>query len=183
MAALPNSPLVAAEEYLNSTYRPDKEYVDGILIERSMPSIAHSLLCMILIEYLSPFRKALGFLALPEVRTRIVERARYRIPNLLICPAPQPAGKVITAVPWAAIEIQSPEDKAREQWKRFSDYAAIGTPHMILLDPEESLAFRFTGAALTQTVFTHMDLPTGRMPFDTRELFERLSVELGSGRD
>ena len=91
MAALPNPPVVTADEYLNSSYRPGREFVDGFLVERGKATIAHSFLQMILIEYFRPHRKALRFLPLPEARTQIVERARYRLPDLLLCPAPVPA--------------------------------------------------------------------------------------------
>ena len=36
MAALPNSPLLSVEEYLNTTYDPDVEFVDGVLVERNV---------------------------------------------------------------------------------------------------------------------------------------------------
>jgi hypothetical protein len=42
--------VVSVEEYLNSSWRPGKEYVDGVLVERSAPTVAHSVLQMILIE-------------------------------------------------------------------------------------------------------------------------------------
>lgn len=54
MAVAPIPPLVSVEEYLSSSYRPDLEYVDGVLVRRGMPAIAHSLLQMILIQYLGP---------------------------------------------------------------------------------------------------------------------------------
>src|SRR5271157_116230 len=65
MAAVPNPPLVAVDEYLNSSYRPDMEYVDGVLVERGMPTIAHSLLQMILIQHFGRHHWALAFLPLP----------------------------------------------------------------------------------------------------------------------
>ena len=46
---------------------------------------------------------------------------------------------------------------------------------MILLDPEESLAFRAEQRALVETSFTDLDLPTGRLPFDSKALFQRLA--------
>ena len=44
MAALPGSPLVPVDEYLNSSYSPDMEYVDGVLVERNVGTPAHSAL-------------------------------------------------------------------------------------------------------------------------------------------
>jgi Uma2 family endonuclease len=174
MALAPTTPLVSVDEYLNSSYRPDMEYVDGALVERGMPTIAHSLLQMILIEYFSQYRKALRFLPLPEVRTQIIERARYRIPDIMICPLPLPAGKVVTSIPWAVIEILSPDDRLPDQLQRFRDYKQIGLGHMVLLDPEMLIAFRFEDGSLLQTQFTSLDLPSGSLPFDTAALFRQL---------
>jgi hypothetical protein len=50
MAVAPIPPFGAAEEYLNSSYWPEMEYFDGVLVERVMPTIAHGLLQMILIQ-------------------------------------------------------------------------------------------------------------------------------------
>ena len=94
MAVSPVAPLVSAEEYLNSSYRPDLEFVDGVLVERGVPTLPHSILQMILIQYFARWQKSMAFLTLPEVRTQIVERARYRIPDILLCPKPLPKGKV-----------------------------------------------------------------------------------------
>ena len=61
------------------------------------------------------YRKALRFAPLPEVRTQIVERARYRIPNVMLCPLPIPDAKVVTSVPWVIIEILSPDGRLPDQ--------------------------------------------------------------------
>src|SRR5205823_5503276 len=110
MAVFPVTPLVSPDEYLNTSYRPDLEYVDGVLVGRGMPTIAHSFLQMILIEHFRRYWVELRFQPLPEVRTQIIERARYRIPDVMLCPVPVPPGKVVTTIPWAVIEILSPDD-------------------------------------------------------------------------
>src|ERR1017187_7151105 len=81
MAVAPTIPIVSAGEYLNSGYHPDMEYVEGVLVERDVPTIAHSLLQLILGEYFRRYRKQFRFAALSDARTQIVERARYRIPD------------------------------------------------------------------------------------------------------
>jgi Uma2 family endonuclease len=183
MAVGPLPPVVSADEYLNSSYRPDLEYVDGALVERGMPTIAHSVLQMILVEQFGKYRKALGYLPLPEVRTRIVERARYRIPDVMLCPLPIPDGKVVTSVPWAIVEILSPDDRIADQLARFQDYKRIGVAHVVLLDPEDLIAFRFDDdGSLLRTQFTSLDLPSGSLPFDTAALFKQLVEERNEGR-
>lgn len=182
MAALPTPPLVPVDVYLTSSYRPDLEYVDGLLLERGMPTIAHGLLQAILTVYFYQYRKQFHFTPLPEVRTQIVERARYRIPDLMLCPIPLPKGKVLTSTPWAVIEILSPDDRLPDQLDRFRDYKQLGVPHVLLLDPEKRIAYRFEDGSLLQTRFTTLDLPTGSIPFETEALFQQLVEEQNEGR-
>jgi hypothetical protein len=41
MATAPTVPYVSVDEYLESGYHPDKEYVDGVLVDRATPTFAH----------------------------------------------------------------------------------------------------------------------------------------------
>src|SRR6266498_2416339 len=175
MVVQPTPAFVPVDEYLNSSYRPDKEYVEGLLVERGMPTIAHGLLQILIGAYFRTFRKQFRFAALTEVRTQIVQGARYRIPDLMLCPIPLPAGRIVTSIPWAVIEILSPDDKMPVQLQRFRDYKRLDVRHVILLDPEQLIAFRFEEGSLLQTRFTTLDLPTGAVPFDTAALFQQLT--------
>ncbi len=166
MASPPSPPLVSPDEYLNSSYRPDMEYVEGVLVERGEPTIAHGLLRVILVAYLRTYRKQFRFAAIPNVRTQIVERARYRVADIMLCPLPLPVGKVVTTIPWVIIEILSPDDKTSEQLGRCRDYKQIGVACVVLLDPEQLLAYRFEDGSLLRTEFKSLDLRTGSLPFD-----------------
>lgn len=182
MAAAPSSRLVAADEYLNTSYRPDVEYVDGALVERSMPTIAHAFLQLLLGSYLRSFRSQFQFAVLSEVRTQIKERTRYRLPDLAICPLPLPKGRILKAAPWVVAEILSPGDGLPEMLDRFRDYEQIGVRHILLLDPDNLLAYRYEGGSLLEGRLTSLDLPTGQLPFDTEDLFRQLTAELNEGR-
>ena len=181
MAVAPTIPLISADEYLNSGYHPEMEYVDGVLVERSVPTIAHGLLQLILGEYFRRYRKQFRFAVLSETRTQIVERSRYRVPDLMLCPMPLPPGNIVNSIPWAVIEILSPDDRLSEQLVRFRDYKQIGTLHMVLLDPEGLAAYRFDNRALIETPLTSLELPTGNLPFDTQDLFRQLVEERTEG--
>jgi hypothetical protein len=52
---------------------------------------------------------------------------------------------------------------------------------LVLLDPEDLVAYRFENGALAQTRFTSLELPTGDLPFDSEELFQRLAARLSRG--
>ena len=87
----------------------------------------------------------------------------------------------MTAVPWAVIEILSPEDTFTDLLSRFQDYKGTGVRHLVLLDPEELIAYRFADGALVPTQFTSLDLPRGNLPFDTTAMFERLTARRNEG--
>jgi Uma2 family endonuclease len=183
MAVNPITPLVSVDEYLNSSYHPDLEYVDGFLVEHGMPTIAHGLLQTMLGAHFHFHSREFRYAALTETRTQIIERARYRFPDLMLCPLPLPRGKIVNVAPWAVIEILSPEDRLPDQLQRFREYKQIGVRHMILLDPEELLAFRFEDGSLLQSHFTALDLPTGSIPFDTDALFRQLTEKRNEGAE
>lgn len=170
--------VVPVSEYLNTRYRPDVEYVDGALLRRGARTGLSSIFHALLTEYFRRQRKSFGYVVYTEPRTEIVPGARYRLPDVMLAPLPAIAGRVIHRTPWALVEIQSPDDKSRDQWRRFQDYLSIGVPHVILLDPEESLAFRCQPHALVEAALTGLELPTGRLPFDTASLFRQLAEEL-----
>ena len=78
MAALPSS-LVPVEEYLNTSYPDgDREYLDGLVVDRNIGEPGHSALQEILIVHLEAFEKQLQIAVRPECRTRIQE-TRYPI--------------------------------------------------------------------------------------------------------
>jgi Uma2 family endonuclease len=177
MATAPTYPLVSVDEYLNSSYEHDMEYVDGVLLGRGMPTIAHSLLQGLVFMWFAQFEKALRFKTMLEVRTQIAERARYRIPDVMLCPRPLPKGKICDVVPWAVIEILSPDDTLAGTRERFEDYARIGVRELVLMDPEACIAYRFEAGSLIQTSFKSLTLPGSEVNFDSEELFSRLRQE------
>jgi Uma2 family endonuclease len=179
MAIAPTVPLVSVEEYLSSSWRPDKEFVEGVLIDKGMPTVFHQLLSAILLRRFYQYEKEFRVKALADVRTQIVERARYRLPDLLIFTVPARLGRILTVVPDIVIEILSPDDRQSENLARFRDYEKLGISHIIQMDPEEHVAHRYQRGSLIQTEFQSLSLP-GRpdLPFDSAALFEQLRREV-----
>jgi hypothetical protein len=58
--------LVSVSEYLQTSYRPDCEYIDGEVRERNMGELDHSRLQMLLSRYLSNREVQWGIIVLPE---------------------------------------------------------------------------------------------------------------------
>jgi hypothetical protein len=70
--------IVPLTEYLSSSYRPDREYVDGELVERNVGEFDHANLQGLLIAYLSSRKSEWGIVVLPEQRVQ-VKPTRFRI--------------------------------------------------------------------------------------------------------
>jgi Uma2 family endonuclease len=79
------------------------------------------------------------------------------------------------------IEILSPDDRLSEQLARFRDYRQIGVGQMLLLDPEELVAYRFQNGSLIEVQLASLELPTGELPFDTGALFRQLVERRNEG--
>lgn len=180
MTIAPTLPLVTVDEYLGSSWHPDREYVDGVLVERTVPTYFHALLQIIIGSYFRRFERQYRFKVLPELRTQIIEGARYRIPDILLCATPIPPKRVLTVTPMVVVEVLSPDDRTAETLQRFRDYSNIGVLHIIQMDPEACVSHRFSSGSLIETQFTNLHLPNlpDPLPFDSEAIFAQLRQEL-----
>jgi Uma2 family endonuclease len=79
--------LITVEEYLRSSYSPDREYVDGEIVERNLGEKAHGIVQSNLIVYLGNRRKEFGIREFPEQRVP-VSPTRFRVPDVIVMKAP-----------------------------------------------------------------------------------------------
>jgi len=122
MATLPVSEsFVPVEEYLQTSYDPDCDYVDGQVEERAVGEYEHGRL-QLLLGFLFMQHEALwGVRTATEIRTQI-SRTRFRIPDLSVLRGNAPRERIITHPPLIAIEILSPEDRPSRTQEKIDDY-------------------------------------------------------------
>lgn len=121
-----------------------------------------------------PLQSKHGFRVLPETRTQIIARARYRVPDVLLCSTPLPKGCIVDVAPLIVFEILSPDDKIAETLQRLRDYSSIGVQHLILLDPERYVVYRSDNGSLIAGPIQRL----GDIPFDSEAIFAELRSEL-----
>jgi Uma2 family endonuclease len=180
MAALPDPPLMSVEEYLATSFPDgDREYLDGIVVERNLGTDPHSALQQILAEYLGSQARSLGLSVRPECRTKI-NATRYRIPDILVMARPYSTVRgVIVDAPFLIVEILSPDDRLSATVSRYRDYEAFGVRHIVQLDPIERTTFVFEAGALAPKETASFEVPgRGQLSFNVRELFARLDEEI-----
>jgi Uma2 family endonuclease len=128
------STAVPLEEYLRTCYEPDAEYVDGQLVERNVGEWSHSLL-QALISSLLVERGKGRFRVMTELRMRVTDEPRYRIPDICVVSISHPYERFLTRPPHLAIEIVSPDDEPAEMLAKIGEYLAMGIPHIWVADP------------------------------------------------
>jgi Uma2 family endonuclease len=74
---------ISLDEYLSTVYDPDREYVDGELIERNMGESDHSAIQTMISASLYSQRRELGIHVFAELRVQVVA-TRYRIPDITV---------------------------------------------------------------------------------------------------
>ncbi len=125
---------ITLSEYLTTTYRPDCDYIDGEVKERTLGTRAHGFLQFILAAVFNANMDAWNVVAGPEIRTRVAF-TRVRIPDVCVMRRSDPADPVVQVAPLICIEVLSPEDSLRSQRDRVEDYFKMGVEHIWIFDP------------------------------------------------
>ncbi len=125
---------ISVEEYLRTSYDGlDREYRDGEVIERGMPTNEHSLAQGNLIYFFTFHRNRLRLYPRPELRLRLSVKL-IRIPDVCLFKDAPPTESVPTSPPYIAIEILSPDDKMTQVIEKLDEYATWGVTHIWFVD-------------------------------------------------
>jgi Uma2 family endonuclease len=128
------STVISVEEYLETSYRPDCDYVDGVVEERNLGELDHAWLqTKIATFFASRFRET-GIAAIVEWRFQ-TKPTRFRIPDIVLTQG-KPNEQILRQPPLLCIEILSPEDTVKRTNERIQEYLDFGVPAVWLLDPE-----------------------------------------------
>jgi Uma2 family endonuclease len=134
--------LVPVEQYLTTSYSPDCDYVDGVLVERNVGELDHSDLQSEIVSWFRMRRATLGLWAFVEQRVQVSKR-RFRIPDVCLTIG-KPTEQIFRTPPFAVFEILSKDDRMSEMQERLDDYIGFGVRHVWLIDPRARRTFACT---------------------------------------
>src|SRR5579859_1199859 len=121
MATILHIPL---DQYLGTTFRPDREYVDGEIRERNVGKYEHARIQALLARWFGNHEQDWGAQVVTEQRVK-VSSTRVRIPDVALLPlGAQP--DVIVDAPLLVVEILSPDDSYSDTQERARDYRVMG---------------------------------------------------------
>ena len=170
--------LVSLEEYLNTTYEPDMEFVDGVLVRRNVGTQLHSLLQSITSGFLRQYRHSHRITVFTECR--LLVKRRYRISDVMVLQKPFQKGRVVTDVPAIVIEIKSPDDTFDEIVDKCFEYESLGVKNILVMDPDHRRVFLFEQGDLRHLPGPSVSLclPDGAsLDFSFAEMFAELDEE------
>lgn len=117
---LATQPLVPLAQYLATTYRPDCDYLEGEVRERSLGERPHSLVQACLVRVFGVNGREWNVWVQPEQRVQ-VRPERYRVPDACVLKRDEPFENIVTRAPLLCIEVLSPGDSLRELQERVDD--------------------------------------------------------------
>jgi Uma2 family endonuclease len=135
--------LISLSEYLRTSYRPDRDFVDGEVLERNVGKTKHSYAQFEAGTWLRQRRDDLRLQSLTELRMQ-VSPSRVRIPDVALSEVPLPDEDVFTRPPYLCIEIMSPDDTVATLQPRLDDYLNFGVPNIWVIDPWKHRGWRVT---------------------------------------
>jgi Uma2 family endonuclease len=135
---------ISVTEYLNTTYRPDRDYVDGEILERNLGERDHSQPQALLAAYFLVRKNEWGLWALTEQRVQVTPH-RFRVPDVCVLHADAPYEQIVNAPPLICVEILSNDDTFASIVERLDDYVAMGVVNIWVIDPRLRRGYRYTG--------------------------------------
>lgn len=140
--------LIPVEEYLNKSYSPDREYRDGVVLERNVGDEAHSSLQALLAGYIVARQKQWNVKVYTEFRIKVRE-GWYPLPDVCVYAQPAPKERYPERPPLLWIEILSEDDRAVDIWGKAAELVKNGVPYVWVIDPHtlESQLWTASGSA------------------------------------
>ncbi len=131
------------DAYLTTANHPDRDFVDGSVLDRNWGDNHHAMTQGALAAFLNERRKSWGIEALIGLRLR-VSSTRVRVADVCAFSLPEPDEQVPTKPPLFCIEILSPEDGIMAMLDKVDDYLKMRVPYVWMIHPRLRKAWRCT---------------------------------------
>ncbi len=165
--------LIPLSEYLRTTYRPDRDFLAGILQERNMGEQPHARIQGFFCALFNENRRLWQVRVLPEQRIQ-TSADRFRIADICVLRSSDPKDPIIHFPPLLCIEILSKDDTLGDLQLRVNDYAGLGVRHIWAVDPWKRLAYVASTRGFVQPEDNILRIPDTPIQIDLPTLFAEL---------
>jgi len=165
--------LVSVQEYLATSYRPDRDFVEGELQERNVGELEHSLLQTAIVAWFWARKNEWNILPLVEQRVQVAPN-RFRVPDVTVLRASQTREPIVTVPPLILIEVLSKDDSLRSMRERVDDYLKFEVQHVWILDPATKRAYVCTRTAFQEPERGELAVPNTPIRLVLGEVFKQV---------
>jgi len=162
---------ISVDEYLNTTYRPDCDYVDGQVLERNLGERDHSRPQMRLIMFFGAREKEWRIIVMPEQRVQ-VNPHRFRIPDVCVLSPDAPNEQIVTTPPLICIEILSKDDSFASIVDRLDDYVSMGVANIWVIDPHKRRAYTYGADGTIEAISGELSVANSGISVPLTSIFE-----------
>lgn len=166
--------LIPVSEYLSTTYRPDRDFLEGELKERNMGEQPHANVQNLLCFIFQRNREQWKVRPLPEQRVQ-VSAERFRIPDVTVLRSSDPWDPIVTFPPLICIEVLSKDDSLREMQLRVDDYARLGVQNIWIVDPWNRVGYYASPQGFRKTDNDFLEVPGTEIRVSLTEAFHELA--------
>jgi Uma2 family endonuclease len=164
---------ISVEEYLNTTYRPDVDYVDGSIEERNLGEFDHADLQFGIATLLRSRQKEWSIRVVGENRVQVAPH-RFRVPDVCVLSADLPRERIIRTPPLLCVEVLSPRDTLKAMRKRVQDFFDMGVQTIWIVDPESRTTFACSATAMSEHKSGTLRVAGTRIELAVEEIFATL---------
>ena len=165
--------LLSIDQYLNTDYRPDVDFVDGYIEERNLGETDHAKLQTRLSILLGLNEEAWGIEVIAEVRVQ-VSPTRFRVPDVCVVREGGADEPIVTEAPLLCIEVLSPRDSLPAMRRRSQDYFDMGVSEVWIFDPQTRVAYVCTTESMTERTEGILRLAGTKVELSIAEIFKPL---------
>lgn len=169
MSAAVSVPFVSIEEYLHTVYEPDMDYVDGVLEDRNVGELDHSMVQRAILLALIDFEDEVGALAIQETRTQ-TQATRFRVPDICMVRY-EDAEQIFRRPPLLCIEVLSPEDRLQRIRTKCQDYLDMGVPTVWIFDTAKQIAYEMKPNVWREVREGRLQLENSPVQVDVQTIF------------
>lgn len=149
---------ISLEEYLRTSYRPDREYRDGLLLERYCGERSHSEVQVAVSSYLGNRRKEWKLAVYISLRIKMRD-GWYGVPDVCAYALPEPEGVYPERPPLLWIEVLSSDERFADLAGKAEESVACGTPYVWIIDPKSLASELRTATGVTQILDGTLRVP------------------------
>ena len=167
MSMVAETTLISVEEYLRSSFKPNCDYIDGVLRQKPMPTFEHGNVQLVVCELINRLG---GFRATPEQTLRIRD-TKYLVPDVAAqrlseLQRPYPSKPVHLCV-----EILSPGDRFSDAVAKCDEYHEWGVPYCWIIDPQKNRAWQYDAGGRPNEVPADGDISAAPIILSHADIF------------